>query len=42
MLANFVEQFNQRNLPDSGWPAADLEEWVEGSPLARVSFFETD
>jgi deazaflavin-dependent oxidoreductase (nitroreductase family) len=42
VLANFVEQFNRRNLPDSGWPAAVLEEWVEGSPLAKVRFLETD
>jgi deazaflavin-dependent oxidoreductase (nitroreductase family) len=40
ILADFVDQFNQRNGPDSGWPAADLDEWVESSPLARVDFVE--
>jgi len=42
VLADFVEQFNQRNRADSGWPAAVLEEWVEGSPLARVRFLDPD
>lgn len=42
ILANFVEQFNQRNRPDSGWPAAVLEEWVQGSPLVRVRLLEAD
>jgi F420H(2)-dependent quinone reductase len=40
VLADFVEQFNQRNGPDSGWPEAVLEEWIDGSPLAQVSFLE--
>ena len=42
VLADFVDQFNQRNGPESGWPKAVLEEWVEGSPLAKVSFLEAD
>jgi deazaflavin-dependent oxidoreductase (nitroreductase family) len=42
ILADFVDQFNQRNGPDSPWPRADLEEWVESSPLARVDFVEAD
>jgi deazaflavin-dependent oxidoreductase (nitroreductase family) len=42
VLADFVDQFNQRNGPESGWPKAVLEEWVEGSPLAKVSFLGVD
>src|ERR1019366_179533 len=42
VLADFVEQFNQRNGPDGEWPTAVLEEWVEGSPLARVGFLLTN
>ena len=42
VLADFVDQFNQRNGPESGWPKAVLEEWVEGSPLAKVSFLGAD
>ena len=40
VLAEFVSQFNERNGPDGPWPPADLEEWVVGSPLARVDFVE--
>jgi hypothetical protein len=29
----FVDNFNRRNGPDSPWPKAVLEEWVEHSPL---------
>ncbi len=42
VLADFVEQFNQRNGPDSPWPEAVLDEWVERSPLAKVAFAEID
>jgi len=42
VLADFVEQFNQRNGPDSPWPEAVLDEWVDRSPLAKVTFEETD
>jgi hypothetical protein len=42
VLARFVEDFNRRNTPDSGWPSADIDEWVEGSPLARVEFPESN
>lgn len=42
VLAEFVDQFNRRNDPDSAWPTAVLEEWVEHSPLAKVSFPEAD
>jgi deazaflavin-dependent oxidoreductase (nitroreductase family) len=38
VLAVFVEQFNSRQGPDSPWPTAVLDEWVEGSPLAKVTF----
>jgi deazaflavin-dependent oxidoreductase (nitroreductase family) len=40
VLADFVDDFNHRNGPGSPWPKAVLEEWVEGSPLAKVSFIE--
>ena len=42
VLADFVEQFNQRNGPDSPWPKAVLDEWVERSPLAKVTFADID
>jgi len=42
ILTRFVDEFNERNGPDSGWPRAVLDEWVQGSPLARVEFPETD
>jgi deazaflavin-dependent oxidoreductase (nitroreductase family) len=42
VLAVFVEQFNRRRDPDSEWPVAVLDEWVAGSPLAKVTFAETD
>ena len=38
VLAVFVEEFNRRNGPDSPWPTAVLDEWVERSPLAKVTF----
>jgi deazaflavin-dependent oxidoreductase (nitroreductase family) len=41
VLALFVEEFNRRHGPDSAWPKADLDEWVEHSPLAKVTFAET-
>ena len=28
--------------PDSPWPRADLEEWVQRSPLAKVDFVDAD
>lgn len=42
ILSRFVEEFNERNEPDSGWPPAVTEEWVAASPLARVDFSEAD
>jgi deazaflavin-dependent oxidoreductase (nitroreductase family) len=38
VLAEFVEQFNARQGPDSPWPTAVLDEWAAGSPLARITF----
>jgi deazaflavin-dependent oxidoreductase (nitroreductase family) len=42
VLALFVEQFNRRREPDSEWPEAVLDEWVEYSPLAKVTFVDAD
>jgi F420H(2)-dependent quinone reductase len=35
VLAAFADDFNRRNGPDSPWPKAILDEWVEYSPLAK-------
>ena len=40
LLAPLVDQFNERRGDDSEWPRAELDEWVQGSPLARVEFVE--
>ncbi len=42
LLAPLVEQFNQRRGDESEWPRANLDEWVQGSPLARVEFVQVD
>ncbi len=42
VLADFVDDFNQRHDPDSPWPKAVLEDWVARSPLAKVDFQEAD
>ena len=42
ILAVFVDEFNRRHGPDSPWPEAVLDEWVEHSPLAKVIFVETE
>jgi deazaflavin-dependent oxidoreductase (nitroreductase family) len=42
VLVVFVEEFNRRQGPDSPWPEAVLDEWVEHSPLAKVTLVETD
>ncbi len=42
VLAVLVEEFNRRLGPDSPWPEAVLDEWVEHSPLASVDFADTD
>ncbi len=40
VLAALVEEFNRRQGPDSPWPKAFLDEWVDGSPLAKGTFQE--
>ncbi|MGD0371475.1 MAG: hypothetical protein ABSC16_07190 [Candidatus Dormibacteria bacterium] len=35
VLAVFVDEFNRRRAPESPWPEAVLEEWVERSPLGQ-------
>ena len=41
VLAVFVEEFNRRRRENGdGWPEAVLDEWVEQSPLAKVTFDE--
>lgn len=42
VLGVFVDEFNARRGPDSEWPEADLDEWIEQSPLAKVTFAEAD
>jgi len=42
VLAVIIEGFNRRRGPDSPWPEAVLDEWVERSPLAKVTFAESD
>jgi deazaflavin-dependent oxidoreductase (nitroreductase family) len=42
VLADITDQFNQRNGADSPWGKAVLDEWVAGSPLAKVSFADGD
>jgi hypothetical protein len=38
VLTVFVEEFTRRQGPDSPWPEAVLDELVEHSPLAKVTF----
>jgi deazaflavin-dependent oxidoreductase (nitroreductase family) len=40
ILAVFVDEFNRRRQTDSPWPVAVLDEWVQRSPLAKVTFVE--
>ena len=42
VLSVFVDEFNRRNGPDGPWPQAVLDDWVERSPLAKVTFAEAD
>jgi deazaflavin-dependent oxidoreductase (nitroreductase family) len=42
VLAAFVGEFNRRHDGDTAWPEAVLDEWVEHSPLAKVTFEEAD
>jgi deazaflavin-dependent oxidoreductase (nitroreductase family) len=41
ILSGFVDDFNRRRGPASPGPAADLDDWVARSPLARVTFADT-
>ncbi len=41
VLGVFVTEFNRRHGPDDTWPEANLDEWVERSPLAEVTFVES-
>lgn len=40
VFADFVDEFNHRHGPDSAWGIAVLDQWVDGSPLAKVRFAE--
>lgn len=42
ILSQFVEEFNQRHDPDGPWPIAVLDDWVQRSPLAKISFQDAD
>jgi deazaflavin-dependent oxidoreductase (nitroreductase family) len=42
VLSVFVEEFNRRRGPDSPWSEGVLDEWVEHSPLVKVTFVEAD
>jgi len=42
VLGVLVEEFNNRRGTDSPWPEAVLDEWVERSPLAKVTFKGND
>jgi len=42
VLTVFVEEFNRRHGGGTSWPEAVLDEWLEHSPLAKVTFVETD
>ena len=42
VLSVFVDEFNRRNDPESGWPDAILDNWVDHSPLAKITFVDID
>jgi F420H(2)-dependent quinone reductase len=42
LLSPLVDQFNERRGDDSEWPRAEVDQWVEGSPLARVDFIDSE
>jgi len=42
VLADIVDDFNDRNDADRPWGRGVLDEWVERSPLALVNFDEAD
>jgi len=41
VLSAFVDEFNLRNREGSSWPRAEVDAWVDASPLARVAFVES-
>jgi deazaflavin-dependent oxidoreductase (nitroreductase family) len=42
VLAELVEEFNERRDPAGPFPEGVLDEWVSRSPLARVSFEDAE
>jgi deazaflavin-dependent oxidoreductase (nitroreductase family) len=42
VLSAIVDEFNERHTADSPYPRAELDEWVEHSPLALVTFADSD
>jgi deazaflavin-dependent oxidoreductase (nitroreductase family) len=42
ILREFVEQFNARRERNSPWPIGIVDEWVAGSPLAKITFDDAD
>jgi deazaflavin-dependent oxidoreductase (nitroreductase family) len=42
VLSAIVDEFNERHDADSPYPRADLDEWIEHSPLALVTFAESE
>jgi deazaflavin-dependent oxidoreductase (nitroreductase family) len=42
VLCALVEEFNRRRGPDTPWPEGVLDEWVERSPLAKVTFVDVE
>ncbi len=42
ILTQFVDEFAKRHTADSPWPIFPLSEWLQNSPLARVSFETLD
>ena len=42
ILTPVVEDFNRRHGPDSPYPRAELDVWLERSPLAHVAFDDAD
>jgi deazaflavin-dependent oxidoreductase (nitroreductase family) len=42
VLAELVEEFNERRDPAGPFPEGVLDEWVSHSPLARVSFEDAE
>lgn len=42
VLAELVDEFNERRDPTGPFPQGVLDEWVSDSPLARVSFEDAE